>query len=821
MIKYYVIAAITFLVAVAGLISKINDVISVPHNIREIFRRIFRKSEGAGFSYYFESQESLIESKLRGYCDRVVYDEHNNLIPDVSAILRDSCDIKKSGYIYFEGKRRTGKTVLAAHLSRKLNAPHHFVSIQESRDDKGLIVKSLIEQICRKMKSKCPNLSSNDELDAILGSTLALFSKYAVKKKRSQFIVLDGIDTLEDGRLENLPEYLPKGVYIIAVCEKIPDDGGLRRFTLQRFTYPETKAVLAKTELSEAEINEVHDRLDGNPYTIGFFSEHFQRETDIDEQLKEAASSLKIEQILRKIPKEDMSFMLFLSTAFGPIPLNDILDILKIERLQAESIIENEHSYILDDKSGIMLIDDEIKRVLEDDDFLTSDEERQRREFHENIISHFERKDSEYSEKYLIYHYHQTGMNQKIPDLLSMETTKNGVFEERRRFVISLIHKDKNFDPLFLDIIRINNSKTWEYIFSSMKYIVDNRKDFSCLRRIIDLIDKEVLGDYERGIVSYYEAVCMRKEGKIEEALNQLEEIDLDSVRPKFDIWILIQQADCAREIGRVMKADELYSKIIESPDFKADHPQEYWECQLKIIDRKYCNGLYKQTLKLDADAVNECRRLLLYSLMLKFYKEDAQVYNDMCMYDQTVKLLGEAIEICDSLKNDGMKGELYNLLSIAESSENHLNGKTTALKAVELNVASKSIIEQGKAYLALGTALYREQDYASAYDAFSKSMELFEQAGYKSGQARSEHELAKVFYREGKKEEALSHIERSRRLLVRDYGITHRIYEYKNRVVENLVKGIPFSKESFKDCPAIEFVKDQNEFITSYSSEV
>ena len=234
----------------------------------------------------------------------------------------------------------------------------------------------------------------------------------------------------------------------------------------------------------------------------------------------------------------------------------------------------------------------------------------------------------------------------------------------------------------------------------------------------------------------------MRKEGRIEDAKNCLSNIDRKDLRAPFDILILIQLADCSRELGEVLQSIELYSLVVNFPNCREDYPKEYWECKLKIIDRMYCDGLYVQTINNITEAKKECRRLLLYDLLLKLYKEEAQVYNDLCMYDKTIEVLEHnALELCKLMNNKGMKGELYNLLSIAEIIQNPHNGKKTAEEAIEINDKVGSIVEKGKSILSLGISFYIGKDYPQAEKRLLEALSLFETVCYRSGIAKVEHE--------------------------------------------------------------------------------
>ncbi len=817
-----ILSAIPAIVAIIGIIANISDVISFFKSLIGLIVRLFRKRIDAEYTYYFESQIGLVDSKLADYANRSIYDEHNSVIHDPIGEIKSYCNLEKGGYIYVEGKKRIGKTVLAALFVRDLKAIHHFVSVSEGRDDPDLIVKSLIEQIHKRIKKKCPDLGSNCELNAIMGSSLALLSKYGAKKKECEFIVIDGLDILENRRLDVLPEYLHKGVYIIILCDKAETENYLKRYSLHRLTYLETKAFLRNTNLSEAEINEIHNGLEGNPYSIGYLKNHFDSSQSIEYQIDDARYSLNIEKQIRRMSSDEFDLMLLLSAARASLSLSDIMDIQGIDREKVDALISEYRSYILDDKNGILLIDDEIKKAF-NDDVLSTEEQEQLVLYHQRIVSHFEKKGGEYAEKYLTYHYYVLNKGDKIVAILKKDNRKAGVFEEKRRFVVSLADKttDTFIDPIYQQIIKENDLMLWEFVFSSLKSIVDNQKDYPKVRNILKRIDDNQLTGFTRGVTDYYQAICQRKEGRIADALNLLETIPIDIMNDPYDLWVLIQQADCAREIGQVVKANSLYEKVTQIPDCREKHPQEYWESQHKIIDRKYCDGLYKQTLDLDSMAKQECKHLYMYSLLLKFYKEDAQVYNDQCMFSDTIKTIENAMEICNNTNNIGMKGELYNLLSIAECVNNPGNGRITAQTAYEINVRAASILEVGKSLIAIGNSYYYEHDYNTALEYYNKALKQFEEAKYKSGMAMAEHEISKIYYKLKENEKTLQHVAASRRYLIRDYGTTHKIYGYKNRIVECLVKNESLSEKQFVDCEKIEFIENEQTFINAYKKVV
>lgn len=821
----YIVIIITSIGVVAGVLSNINDIVSAPQNIKEIIQKIFKRGRNSDeISYYFESQKGLINNKLQGFQGRVVYDQKGNEILDITTELKNNCGMGDSGYIFFEGRKKIGKTVLAAHIVKTLNSCHHFVSVMENRDDKELIVKSLIEQIFKKMKKKCPELRDRKELVALLGSSLTLLSEYTQKKRKSEYIVIDGMDLLENNWLELLPEYLPKGVYILVFCERNDSAFAIKSYYINRLKLSETKAMLANIDLSEAEINEVQNKLEGNPSTISFFANKYDKDVSLEYQIKEARYSLKTDKVLASMSREEQMLFFLLSIAHAPITLNDIISILGKSRMEIQEIITQNKTYILDDKSGIRLIDDEIKIFLNDSRNLADKEIEDINTLHKKMIDYFESRECEYAKKYLIYHYYEIESYNSVIKILLEDVKNQEIYNERRRFVNLLIERDEKEEIGFLlkEIISMNSDVLWHYIFDALRYDVHNKKNYPMVKKIINQINFDDLNDENQKIVQYFQAICMRKEGDIKGAKECLASIDTNNLKAPFHILIRIQLADCARELGEVLESIELYTLIANMPDCEENYPREYWECKLKIIDRMYCDGLYIQTIKSNADAENNCERLLLHDLLLKFYKEDAQVYNDLCMYDETIEIIGnKALELCKTTNNKGMEGELYNLLSVAEIIRNPKNGRKTAKEAVCINDKVGSVVEKGKALLALGMSFFIDQEYDHAKATLEEARYLFDKAGYKSGIARVEHELAKVLFKCRRYEEAMEHIEKSKELFVRDYGITHKIYEYKNAILKSVIEGKEIDENTFAECENIEFIRQRDSFVQAYKEEV
>lgn len=819
-----IIVIIGFLAGVAGLVSNINEIISIPKNLKEIFQKTFKRNHSPDdFSYYFESQKGLINSKLQEYHKRVIYDQNGNEITDIVADIIDKCSLSKGEYIFFEGNKKIGKTVIAAHIVNVLKCCHHFISISENLNDKELIVKSIIEQIYKKIKRKCPDLRENRELSPLLGSSLTLLSEYAQNNKKSEYIIIDGIELLESNWLEVLPNYLPNGVYILVFGRYNSLSDNAKSYKLKPFKLSETKSMLTSITLSEAEINEVHSELEGHPYKISYFVNKYNQNISFKKQINDAQNSLEIDKILASLSQEGQMLFFLLSIIYAPITCNDIINIFDKNRAEIQSLLTTHQAYILNDSDGVRLIDDEIKIFINNTNSLTNKEKNEIKSLHKNIVDYFKSRNCDYSKKYLIYHYYKAGDHDSTIKILLDNTDDEEIQNERRKFVNLIIEENSEKNNIILgELISQNSGIFWNYLFDALRYILDNNQNYQLVNKVINQIDNSLLSDENKKITQYFKSVCMRKEGRIEDAKNCLSNIDRKDLRAPFDILILIQLADCSRELGEVLQSIELYSLVVNFPNCREDYPKEYWECKLKIIDRMYCDGLYVQTINNITEAKKECRRLLLYDLLLKLYKEEAQVYNDLCMYDKTIEVLEHnALELCKLMNNKGMKGELYNLLSIAEIIQNPHNGKKTAEEAIEINDKVGSIVEKGKSILSLGISFYIGKDYPQAEKRLLEALSLFETVCYRSGIAKVEHELGKVLFKYGKIHEAKEHLRKSKELFVRDYGITHKIYEYKNVIVESIIDGKEINNDTFATCENIEFILKMDSFIQAYKKEV
>lgn len=77
------------------------------------------------------------------------------------------------------------------------------------------------------------------------------------------------------------------------------------------------------------------------------------------------------------------------------------------------------------------------------------------------------------------------------------------------------------------------------------------------------------------------------------------------------------------------------------------------------------------------------------------------------------------------------------------------------------------------------------------------------------------------MLFKYGKIHEAKEHLRKSKELFVRDYGITHKIYEYKNVIVESIIDGKEINNDTFATCENIEFILKMDSFIQAYKKEV
>ena len=789
-------------------------------------------------SFYFNSQKYLVDALCKNAVERSVKFQKKKVL--LSDGIRYVIENHESGYIFINGPSGSGKATAAAQLVRKYSAIHHFVINDEFCSDEQHIIGSIIEQICRHMNITIPDLNGNlSDLVTLFYRLLHQYSQYLSDTSQKGIVVLVAVDTIMENtnnkKLCFLPDFLPDNVFFIIVVEhvdKIKDIRTLYRFTLDRFRLPDTMqlARLLGLNVSSTELRIVCQTLQGDPSKIDYFLRNADFFSDLHAQLAQLKKKSNLyDQVMQDLLKDDnasqaVGVIELLAIAQDEVSFSAIKKMLSIKKRDFPQLLEIIEPYVTITETGMIIKNLELKEYLLGDHLYSLDDD-EREELHQMFIDYYsqaEHVNDLYAVKCIPYHLLAI---EDAPSILRIILAKPR--REYQFFLNQIIRRpnalsnNSTISTIIEGLLRDKSGVGYKYIMGVIEYVALDSGNYYLGNNLLERIDSNTLSNLESFYYSYYKAVVLRMTGhkdNIYEAYELLTKIK-DIVPENLQNVVLLQYSDCARELGLVLEADSGYRQICTEENVE-NHLEDYLNALLYINDRAYLNGAYKDVLQENQKAEQLCREKSCLIILLRYYKLDAQIYNDICFYEKTCHLITEAIDVCDQTNADGMLAELYTLLSIAESPESGLN---TAKEAIKLNEKYGSRLEFGKSVLALGHNYMRENEFDKAKKQFDQSLEVFSQLGYKSGCAKVCHEIAVYLYRTGNLQKAVQMIEESKRNFIRDYGITHRAYMYRNRILELVIQEKPLTEDRFDDLLPLQLPEGYSliEFIHRYYEEV
>lgn len=789
-------------------------------------------------SFYFNSQKYLVEALCKNSIERYVrYRKKKILLSDAVKCVIEDYD---SGYIFITGSNGSGKSTAAAQIIRKYSAIHHFVSNDDYDSDEQHIIQSIIEQICSHMNTTIPDLTGNlSDVVTLFFRVLHQYSQYLSATSQIGIVVLVSIDKIvENGQNKKLcflPEYLPDNIFFILVVEHIEIINDIRilyKFTLDGFCLQDTMRLsdILSLNVSPTDLRIICHSLRGNPSKINYFLRNADFSTTLYEQLAQLKKTANLyDQVIRDLLKDDsasqaVDMIELLAIAQDELPFSAIKKILSIKKRDFPLLLEKVEPYVTITETGMVINNLELKEYLLGD-YLYSLDDDEREELHRMYIDYYsqaEHFNDPYAIRCLPYHLLAIGDVQSVLNIILEDPRQD--YQYYLNQIIrkpNALSKSSKINSIIEGLLSDQSGVGFRYIIGIIHYVTLNCGDYNLGNDVLEKLNPTVLSDNEFAYYSYYKAIVLRMTGykdNIREAYELLSHIK-DSIPEELQNVVLLQYSDCARELGLVLEADSGYRQIC-TEICKENYIEDYLNALLYINDRAYLNGFYRDVLQENNKAEQLCREKSCMILLMRYYKLDAQVFNDICLYDNTCNLISDAIDVCDQMNADGVLGEFYTLLSIAELPK---SGLKTAKEAIKLNQKYGSRLEYGKSVMALGHNYMREHLYDKAKIQFDLSLEVFSQCGYKSGYAKVCHEIAVYLYRTGHSQEALKMIEESNNSFIRDYGITHRAYMYKNRILSLIIQEQLPSEERFEDLLPIQLPDgySMTDFIHRYYNEV
>lgn len=810
---------------------------SIPSDTDHIENVSVLKNE-ANDGYYFNSQKYLVDALCKNAVDRSVkFQKKKMLLTDA---IRYVIEQHESGYILINGSNGSGKSTAAAQLVKKYSAIHHFVINDEFCADEQHVIGSVIEQICRHMNISIPDLNGNlSDLAVLFYRILQQYSQYLSATSQKGIAVLAAIDKIMEKtnykKLFFLPEYLPDNLYFLLFVEHADRINNIRilyRFTLDRFRLQDTMqlAISLGLNVSSSVLRNVCKSLQGDPSKIDYFLRNADFSSNIQAQLDQLKKTANLyDQVIQDLLKDEsasqaVDMIELLAVAQDEVPFSAIKKMLAIKKRNFPHLLEMIEPYVTITETGMIINSLELKEYLLGDHLYSLDDD-EREELHRMYIDYYsqaEHVSDLYAVKCIPYHLLAI---EDVPSILRviLATPRR----EYQFFLNQIIRRpnalsnNSSISAIIDGLLHDKSGAGFSYVIGIIQYVALDSGDYYLGNNLLERLDPNDLSDIEYFYYSYYKAVVLRMTGhkdNIHEAYKLLTTIK-DSVPENLQNVVLLQYSDCARELGLVLEADSGYRQICTERNIE-NHLEDYLNALLYINDRAYLNGVYRDVLRENQKAEQLCREKSCLIILLRYYKLDAQVYNDICFYEKTCHLITEAIDVCDQTNAEGVLAELYTLLSFAESPESGLN---TAKEAIRLNEKYGSRLEYGKSVMALGHNYMRENKFEKAKKQFDQSLTVFSQLGYKSGYAKVCHEIAVYLYRTGEFQEAMQMIEESKKNFIRDYGTTHRAFMYRNRILELVIQEKSLTEDRFEDLLPLQLPEGYSliDFIHRYFDEV
>jgi thiamine kinase-like enzyme len=757
-------------------------------------------------NFYFKSQHDLIHSLTENLVSR------KKTLNSIDKFFQTNV----SGYLLIKGKTGIGKTTLAASLVDTYSAIHHFAAPVEHRNSVIMMLRSLIEQMDNRLRIDSRSLPEDfATLSSLFVKRLQDLSLLAVNRDRIYLIVLDGIDQMDvasdSAEFSFLPEALPPSIYIFFTNKTdspLPQrlQAIVNTVTLEPFSMEET-AALAKALASNhgnpiaySTLKELQEWAHGEPSEIKNFLLLSQSQDPVRllADLKRRTIST-IEAVLENASAEERDFLALLIFTYDGVSPVQIKGFCGIDPRRVEALIKAYSNYVYEaydenQHKKIFLKNEALKRYLCDSENMYGFASDEQEKYRSRILAFFlekEGKDSPYCQRYLAYHFYDSN---KVEDIVAwFEDSSNR--EAKTQFLFFLFRnegKDRGVSSAVLTRLFAQSSPHFtEIALQAVQYCIDSASYFEA-ETILARIKEKSLTENLQNRKSYYEALTLRKNGgHLPEAYAKF--IDLSARMSGLErIHAVLQRSNCARELGLVKEAMAGYQEIA-TEETRKSYPFEYLEAKHGLLDRLYVNGRYKDALE-QLQEIEKAYAVQDYPLLLfRFHKMAAQIYGELYEEEAGVEECQKASEIVLTYHLEGRLGEIDNIYSTAYAVDLPELAADFAGKASRINHESGQTIEEGKSVLARGVASLYLRHFKDAKEAIDQALTIFEEAKYKSGQAKAWHEKAKIAFVLGPKEEAITALDRSTELLKRETG-----FSYPTLVLRNVILKQYFTTQSY-----------------------
>lgn len=164
-------------------------------------------------SHYFATTPALISRLMSTYVER----------PEVDGWM-DELVAAGSGSLWIEARAGAGKSSVMAHLCKRFDAIHHFVSASEGRSNVPAILRSMIIQLATLNGFHTLPSENNDDLSQQLANLLV---SVALSSVEPTIIAVDALDELGSARavdrlISALPDPMPEKTCLVITSRPMP-----------------------------------------------------------------------------------------------------------------------------------------------------------------------------------------------------------------------------------------------------------------------------------------------------------------------------------------------------------------------------------------------------------------------------------------------------------------------------------------------------------------------------------------------------------------------------------------------------------------------
>lgn len=352
--------------------------------------------------------------------------------------------------ILIDGPESSGKTVLLAQFARYYDGKCISYFLQDNYYSKSLA--SFFLELCLQMKqipAIAKKFSAEISLDLQEQQLMQLFYRMyreLVSYVRNSddtpyFFIIDGLDKLfdkqaEDNILPYLPPSDPSGVYLL-----LSSKGGRDRFSnikpevvpIQSFSLGETLEFFSPL-LEKEQAKLIYEATQGMPgYLADIYRKIKNKSENLDNVLGNLPNTFRkfIEKEWEELKSKEHFIDMLALIVYSPesLNINNICEVLKIEKLQAEEVL-NGINFIESINSGIIEINNSYKNFLIEKLIPYRDQTTQA------LISYYEKKQINDSALFLPDLYRQADNYESLVKLINVENLTTTLGNQRSSYLV-------------------------------------------------------------------------------------------------------------------------------------------------------------------------------------------------------------------------------------------------------------------------------------------------------------------------------------------------------------------------------------------------